>query len=587
MNLTEVLQAIDNNSLKTFDERDICTELKKLLPENKDDIDSSLLAEVMAFDFMEDYEDKKSGWGTYFGPMYVITSKEGSVTESPSIQLISPEMIEYWNRRISESKNPLLIARYAGLVWDFQHKITGNNPNHQICRTYIKALILISQNKTQGHQVYVFHKLERALKLSMELNDNEIINDCKDALISFEKINAEDTKPGLWGYCFDLLVSNKKVKLSKDEETKIIDDLISRFRRLSDIDNPDSKIDIWAAENAANRLASYYRKKNNNEQVKDILLTLGNAFKSLINDTTGMQASSLTEQLYNIYKNFNLHEEAEELLISLRELGPKNSSEMGTVSHSFNIPKDKLEKYVNSMVKGTVQDFLNRFVITYTPNKEKTKEQIFDLRKSAPMMYLLSTTIQDEKGRAIARIGSLENDLEGHIAKTISETFYFSSLFIRLIIDKAQLKFKLSTNDILTYIENSPIIKKERLSIISKSLDAYFSNDYIVFIHLLIPQIEEAIRSIVEMAGGNVLKQTRGGSFHLRAFDEILRDEIILDALGEDFADYFRILFTDQRGWNLRNNVCHGLKEANMFNSQIADRLLHALLCLGLIQTKE
>ena len=89
------------------------------------------------------------------------------------------------------------------------------------------------------------------------------------------------------------------------------------------------------------------------------------------------------------------------------------------------------------------------------------------------------------------------------------------------------------------------------------------------------------------MAGGNVLKQARGGSFHLRTFDEILRDEIIIEALGEDFADYFRILFTDQRGWNVRNNVCHGLKEPSMFNSQIADRLLHALLCLGLIQTKK
>lgn len=89
MNLTDTLQAIDNNSLKVTDERDISNELKKFLPEKKEDIDSSLLAEVMAFDFMENYEDKKSGWGTYFGPMYVLNNNDGTANESPSIRKLN------------------------------------------------------------------------------------------------------------------------------------------------------------------------------------------------------------------------------------------------------------------------------------------------------------------------------------------------------------------------------------------------------------------------------------------------------------------------------------------------------------------
>ncbi len=36
--------------------------------------------------------------------------------------------------------------------------------------------------------------------------------------------------------------------------------------------------------------------------------------------------------------------------------------------------------------------------------------------------------------------------------------------------------------------------------------------------------------------------------YQLRTFDKILRDGIIKEALHENFADYFRILFTDQRG---------------------------------------
>ena len=141
---------------------------------------------------------------------------------------------------------------------------------------------------------------------------------------------------------------------------------------------------------------------------------------------------------------------------------------------------------------------------------------------------------------------------------------------------------------ILKFIENSPIINTDRFEIISRGLEAYSINDFVVAIHLLVPQIEESIRNIVEFSGGNVLKPSRSGGYHLRTFDEILRDDITKEALGEDFADYFRILFTDQRGWNIRNNVCHGMASPNMFNYQTSDRVIHALLCLGLIhETKQ
>ncbi|MGB0789569.1 MAG: DUF4209 domain-containing protein, partial [Marinirhabdus sp.] len=40
--------------------------------------------------------------------------------------------------------------------------------------------------------------------------------------------------------------------------------------------------------------------------------------------------------------------------------------------------------------------------------------------------------------------------------------------------------------------------------------------------------------------------------FQLKTFDDILRDEIVKQVLGEDIQIYLRVLFTDQRGWNLR-----------------------------------
>ncbi|MBX9449158.1 MAG: DUF4209 domain-containing protein [Taibaiella sp.] len=203
------------------------------------------------------------------------------------------------------------------------------------------------------------------------------------------------------------------------------------------------------------------------------------------------------------------------------------------------------------------------------------------------MTFLFSQQIQDEKGRVVATIGPLETDLEGHIVRKISESLAFSALFLRVVLQEAITNKGLSKTDIIKLLEQTPIIFNERLIIIDRALTAYFENDFFVFIHLVIPQIEESIRNIIELSGGNVLKASRNGGFHLKTFDEILRDDLIKNILGEDFSDYFRILFTDQRGWNLRNSVCHGMANVEIFNQQTADRLLHALLCLGLIKNKK
>ncbi len=586
MSYLDTLSSIDDYSIEVSSERDISNLLKKFTPENNEPIDQLLLSEIIAFEFIENYQSKESGWNTYFRPMIEIRNNDGTGMESPSINLVTPEMIEYWTKRATETKNPLLIARYSGLVWNFQLKITGKKPDHTICKKYIEALLNVVKKGDEKVSVYSYHKLERALALSVSINDKPLIEQSKNALIEFEKNNSVDSKAGTWGYCFDLLIGNTKVNLSTEEESQIILELENQLTRLTEPTNNETKIATWSAERAAIKLAEYYRRKNKSDELKRVLLKLGDSFKSHLNDTSAMQAASSTEHLYRIFKKFNLQDEAESLLISFRELGPKVSEEMQTISHKMDIPREQLDKYIDSMVEGDVHVFLDRFVATYIPKKETAKEQIFQLSKNSPMMFLFTTVIQDGKGRPIAKIGSLENDLEGHIVKSISQTLEFSSLFIRLIIEKAQEKLSFSKKEVLDYIK-TPILTENRIPIIEKALDAYFSKDYIVFIHLVIPQIEEAIRGIIEMAGGNVLKEARSGGYHLRTFDDILRDEIIIDSLGEDFAAYFRIVFTDARGWNTRNNVCHGLSNPKTFDYKVADRLLHSLLCLGLIQIKK
>lgn len=579
--MKEIIEKIE--LLKKTSEHEIASEFRKLLPEKGTEVYMELRAESMAFDFVENYTNKDTGWGTYFGPMIVWNNGDGTSSELPSIRLVTPEIMEYWAKRIKETNNPILKARYSGLVWDFSKPILSTNPDYKIGLEYVKSLIETVESRNFKYETELIIKIKRAIQQAISLNASDLVERAKIATIELENEIAENDKPGLWGFSYDILVGNKKINLTSEEEKKIINTLELRFGELSKAPN----LNPWNAEAAAERLADYYRKKGEEQRVKEIILQLGKAYEE--NEKTGsaMQISSWLQHLHKIYSSYGLTDEVNAVLIRLRELGPKINEELKPISSSFEIPKDKLDAFINFILDGEPKLIFHKVIQNFIPKKDEIKERMFELAKTAPLTYLISTDIHDNRGRVIATIGSLEDDLDGRLINEISQSLSFQAIFVRHIFYKITSEKVLGVNNFIDFIEDSPVFAESRLEIIQRGIQAYYDNDLVVAIHLLIPQIEEAVRNLIELAGGVVLKKNRGGGYQLKTFDEILRDDIIKQVLGEDIQLYLRVLFTDPRGWNLRNDVCHGMSEIESFSFQAIERILHVLLILGTLIKRE
>jgi len=585
MTIGETLAEFDGADSMPFDEHNVSAALIKIIPENKDEISDELRYELMAFDFQEDYVSIDTGWGTYFGPLGIWTQEDGTIVESPSISLVTQQTLDYWLMRSGEVVNPVLAARYLGLVWDFTERVTNTKPRYEIGIKYLNALLDVAKGKYHKHHTVAFTKLERALELAILFSNEKMIQECKSVVLMYEKEVAIDTSPGLWGYSFDLLLLNKKVSLTTEETAAIITQLEGILNRTTNTEG-DAKVDPWAGEQAATRLASYYAKNKSPKDVRRVMLALGKAFNHAIVESSPMQAQSQMEMLYRLYKKFGLPE-SEEILIKIREIGPAAANEMQVVSSSMQISNKEMEDFLNSITSGTVQQVLHNFILQFLPFKEKAKEQLFQHASQDGFLYTVSTKLYDSKGRVVATIGSLDSDLEGHLVREISQDITISSYFLRAALQRIHEKSILGKDEILSYISSIPLIPEDHTEIIARAVDAYFLSDYMTFIHFAVPQIEEAMRNLLEMCGGTALKPQRGGGYHLRTFDDLLRDELLINKLGPDLTHYFRVLFTDPRGWNLRNLTCHGMVSAKYFSESTADRLLHALLCVGLVRRKD
>lgn len=577
--IREFLDQLESVS-EQISEHKISEKIKSFMKEKfKQNPPEVLLWEQMAFDFTENYPDDKSGWGTYFGPMFVLSNKEGKMVEYPNLQRVTPETLSYWEKRARETKNPLLKGRYSNLVWDFSERIKEEKPHYSIAQFFVDSVIEIAERDLHEYEVDVIKKLKRALTLALTINDEERINKLKNTIISYEEKIAEDDKPGLWGFSYELLVKNKKIHLIQKEEQRIIKDLEDRLEKLL------KGNDHWSAKNATMLLADYYKNKESSK-AKNILLEYGDMVQRVAEQASPLVGVTWLQELYHIYLQYGLKEEANKLLIKIKGISKNIPSEMKTIEESVEIPEEEIEKFINSLIDGDFKTACQRIAIYYIPKKDEVRKQLKDLSQKAPISFLITRIIVDDEGREIAAVGTLEEDIDGHTVLQISQNMQFGSFFLRKTINKFINKFNINTEDIVNYLYECPIFDERRKKLFEIGIEAYLNSQFEIALHILIPQVESAVRNLSEAIGLPILKLSRSGGFNYRTLDELLRDVHIIKVFGEDFSLYLRALFTDPRGWNLRNNVCHGISHIETFNQNTADRVLHALLCLALVKEK-
>ena len=568
--IKEFLMQLDS-PLEQTSEIEISSRIREFTKEFGQNPPAALFFEQFAFDFIEDYPRNKGGWGTYFGPLAIFNK------EYPDIKEITPKTIEYWKRRIGETTHPILKARYSDLVWDFSEKISGEKPHYSIAQIFADSVMEIAEKDLHKDPVNVIKKLERALSLLLAINDKRRIEKIKKVIISYENKIAEDDKPGLWGFSYNLLVKDKKIQLSGDEETEIIRSLEQRFERLLNNRN------IEAAKKAAILLADYYKRKRP-EKVKDILLDFGNIFQQVTEQASAIMRLVWLTELHNLYLQHGLKDEADKILIKIKELGGKSISELKEIKVPEEISKKEIDNFINKLTEGDLETALKRTISYFIPRRNNVIKQLEEISKEASIYFCFTKEIQDSEGRMVATLKPLQDDREGNIVFQISQNMNIECFLLEKVIDVLIQRFNLNEEVIVSYLYTSPIFEDKRRVFLIRGIKAYLDRDFLTALHILIPQIESLIRSLAEKLKVPVLKPSQTGGFHYRLLDDLLRDENLIKVLGEDMCLYLRVLLTDPRGWNLRNEICHGISPLEAFNRKNSDRIFHALLCLSLVR---
>jgi hypothetical protein len=568
--LTQLLNRLDTCT-EPLDEHIIFSEICRTRPEiantlfRADFFEAS--AEALAFHIDEPFDGLTAEATSLFvslresGAWGRLTDKHGQI-------------LEYWAERARAAKHPVLRARYAGLAWEF-----GEPPDILMAHTRIDSVLAMARDKSHD-PIDVLAKLGHTLGLAIRINDDTRTEAVRDAIIALEQEMAVDDQIGTWGRAFDLLCENGKSRITEEQRDKIILELEGRLERISDPAAAPGTLDPWGSEAAARRLARHYRRNGQTREIRRVLAKVERAFEVLAAKADPLLAQAWLMDVEKLYREFGISEEASRLRIGVRGLGPGALGKLVGFRHKFEIKKEEMDQYVGKMVEGDELTVVRRFILEYIPRRQETEHQLKRLSSTTPEVFFSHRTVMDSKGRPSFSLGSLQHDLEGHVFLHTKQDIELGSIFMRHVVEAMISRFSLDAAKVLIRVDGSPVFDSGKRPIMERALKAYFEREPMLFLHLAVPQIESAIREMAQLLGIDTYRPNRTGGMDLRNMDDLLRDPQIVNSLTADAADYFRVLYTDKRGINLRNDLCHGMLPGEAFHLGLADRVFHTLLLL-------
>lgn len=577
--LNDVLTQLD--AADTLEHHEVNTALDSVSKAAKESGES---IDELKYEFIGVYlglYDEPNVWGTYYGPEMSTIDNEGKRCDTPPLELITPECIAYWSARMNAAQHPALRARYADMVWDLCKKATGTKPPIEAARIAIDGYseTLTLYPTMSSHSWGDIRK--RVIDLALSISDDTRLQNAVDANVAYAaaQVDADETdfRQRSW---FAILKSIPPKRRPQAEFRAVMDDFRSRVEMLD-----AQEADQFSMDRYALPLADHYWSSQQQEEAKTVMRMYRAAVERMAAKTTmATLAVGWLNQLYELLLRFEMNDEAKQVLKQIEELQPRVPDDLVPISTSQHITKEEIDEWLNWLVTDDVDESFANLTVRLLPKLDELRRQLEDLKKSYPLSQMFTATYVDHDGRAVAEIAS--DDAEGKLFRQVNQDIQFRSTFLELGLNRLFEKHSIGPDELFARVAESPLWHEQRHAILRRGIEAYFAGDPIVAVHILVTEIESAIRILAGGLGLTLQKQNRMGGYDLKNLGDFLADETVAGFFTEDIVTYLRVVLTDRRGWNLRNNTCHGILPAASFTQAASQRLLHIVLLLSAVRSK-
>ena len=524
--------------------------------------------------FLQTKQEEWGPWNTYFGPCGSGTDKNGNITYYPDISSLTSANIEHWKTRALTLKNPVLVSRYADLVWELQQHVTDSKPEVKFAHLAIDAYIQAVSTTSFSEALDWSEAIERALIISISIKDTSRIDECRKVILSLLDGNSDDIRTQI--YLSEALTTNKKSNLNDEEYKSLIIKLEKLFAKSISSDNNNP----WNAEEISGLLINYYRRFGEKEDISRVCLAVSESFEKLASEASSLQAVGWLDTAANFARQGGFKDRYTDLRIRREEAIKASNAEMKPYTFTYEVKKADIDQIINTVINTeNWQITLIRIAIYFIPRKNDLIAQAAENAKNYPLSSLASISIM-AADHVAAHINA-EDETDGPIFRTFDFTRQSIQIYLSEALDAAVQRQQISAEEMASHISIHELYNDFPLLV--SGIKAWMNADYVKSFFVLVPLIEDAFRELARKLGEPVTKEKRGmrGSEVSMNLGDFLSNANIKAELGEDIHFWFRAIFSDPKGMNLRNIVAHGLAGREYASYANCDLVIVSLIALG------
>lgn len=244
--------------------------------------------------------------------------------------------------------------------------------------------------------------------------------------------------------------------------------------------------------------------------------------------------------------------------------------------------KAKAVERSQSIVRGySFTEAISRFAFITKPTVvDELRAQVEENSKQSITTQLFGTVAIDPAGKVSDTAPPSSSDSGDAYEEAIRKQMFQNAACInwpmcfewqiepaRLIII-AEHPVRLADLSIL--VSNNPFIPEGHEAIYARGIQAGFNGDWLVSMHLLIPQLEASIRHVLQQHGVITSKLESDGTQDERDLGFLLTHPMMDDIFDKDITFDLRGILIERFGYNLRNVLAHGLIPEGGFYHPVA-----------------
>jgi len=275
-------------------------------------------------------------------------------------------------------------------------------------------------------------------------------------------------------------------------------------------------------------------------------------------------------------------ERIEELRTHLNQSGEMALGEMGVISTPGVDITQLVENARKSVTGKPATEALLAFANLHRGAKvDKMRKSALERMRQFVFSSLFSSTVVSRDGRVIAKRPAMSLGAEPSVDDEIAiraEMVRDYGILVSIVVqgdiwpafEVLLLEHRLREADFVGLARQSPIVPKDRAELFGKALFAGYDRDFVVALHLLIPQIEHMVRVHLKQAGSKTTNLDKDGIENENGLSTLMDLPEAETVFGKDLAFELKTLFCDAFGPNLRNELAHGLLDADACHSPFA-----------------